>query len=97
MPLSELPKKHNEEDFLRTVAEELLQLIMKTDVEGVIGAGRHERAEGCVTYRNSYRDPPLNTRLGTLNLSLPKLRQESYFLGCLEPRRTSENALIAVI
>ncbi|WP_299822727.1 transposase [uncultured Jannaschia sp.] len=53
MPLSELLEKHDEGDFLRTVAEAVLQLIMETDVEGVIGAGRHERAEGRVTYRNA--------------------------------------------
>ena len=55
MDLSELLEKHDEGDFLRTVAEAVLQLIMETDVEGVIGAGRHERAEGRVTYRNGYR------------------------------------------
>ena len=97
MPLSELLEKHDEGDFLRTVAEAVLQLIKETDVEGVIGAGRHERAEGRVTYRNGYRDRPLDTRLGTLNLRVPKLRQGSYFPGFLEPRRTSEKALVAVI
>ena len=91
MPLSELLEKHDEGDFLRTVAEAVLQLIMETDVEGVIGAGRHERAEGRVTYRNGYRDRPLDTRLGTLKLRVPKLRQGSCFPGFLEPRRTSEN------
>ena len=54
-------------------------------------------AEGRVTYRNGYRDRPLDTRLGTLNLRVPKLRQGSYFPGFLEPRRTSEKALVAVI
>ncbi len=43
------------------------------------------------------RDRPLDTRLGTLNLRVPKLRQGSYFPGFLEPRRTSEKALVAVI
>ena len=46
MPLSELPEKHDDGDFLRTVAEAVLQLIMETDVEGVIGAGRHEVPRG---------------------------------------------------
>jgi len=97
MNLAELLEKHDEGDFLRTVAEAVLQLIMETDVEGVIGAGRHERAEGRTTYRNGYRDRSLDTRLGTLNLRVPKLRQGSYFPGFLEPRRTSEKALVAVI
>ena len=97
MSLTELLEKHDEGDFLRAVAEAVLQLIMEADVEGVIGAGRHERAEGRTTYRNGYRERALDTRLGTLNLRVPKLRQGSYFPGFLEPRRTSEKALVAVI
>ena len=97
MPLSELLEKHDDGDFLRAVAEAVLQLLMETDVEGVIGAGRHERSDGRTTYRNGYRDRALDTRLGTLNLRVPKLRQGSYFPGFLEPRRTSEKALVAVI
>ena len=97
MPLAELLQKHDEGDFLRAVAESVLQLIMEADVDGVIGAGRHERSDGRVTYRNGYRDRALDTRLGTLNLRVPKLRQGSYFPGFLEPRRTSEKALVAVI
>lgn len=97
MNLAELLEKHDEGDFLRAVAEAVLQLIMETDVEGVIGAGRHERAEGRTTWRNGYRERALDTRLGTLNLRVPKLRQGSYFPGFLEPRRTSEKALVAVI
>jgi len=97
MNLAELLEKHDDGDFLRAVAEAVLQLLMETDVEGVIGAGRHERAEGRTTWRNGYRDRSLDTRLGTLNLRVPKLRQGSYFPGFLEPRRTSEKALVAVI
>ena len=97
MPLADLVAKHDDGDFLRAVAESVLQLIMEADVDGVIGAGRHERAEGRTTYRNGYRDRSLDTRLGTLNLRVPKLRQGSYFPGFLEPRRTSEKALVAVI
>ena len=97
MPLIELLRKQDDGDFLRAVAEVVLQLLMEHDVEGVIGAGRHERAEGRLTYRNGYRDRELKTRLGSLNLRVPKLRQGSYFPGFLEPRRTSETALVAVI
>jgi transposase-like protein len=97
MDLSELLEKHDEGDFLRAVAEAVLQLIMEADVEGVVGARRFERAEGRTTHRNGYRDRSLDTRLGTLNLRVPKLRQGSYFPGFLEPRRTSEKALVAVI
>ena len=97
MPLAELLAKQDDGDFLRAVAESVLQLIMEADVDGVVGAGRHERSDGRVTYRNGYRDRALDTRLGTLNLRVPKLRQGSYFPGFLEPRRTSEKALVAVI
>ncbi|GAA5264571.1 IS256 family transposase [Acidiphilium sp. MT5] len=74
-----------------------MQLLMETDVEGVIGAGRHERSGERTTYRNGYRDRTLDTRLGSLQLRIPKLRQGSYFPPFLEPRKTSEKALVAVI
>ncbi len=70
---------------------------MEADVEGLIGAGKHERADHRTTWRNGYRERALDTRLGTLNLKVPKLRQGSYFPGFLEPRKTSEKALVAVI
>ena len=97
MPLIELLQKQGDDDFLRAVAEAVLQLLMEADVEGLIGAGRYERGDGRLTWRNGYRDRELKTRLGTLNLRVPKLRQGSYFPGFLEPRRTSEKALVAVI
>ncbi len=95
--LAELLQKSGEGDFLRTVAEAVLQLLMEADVEGLIGAGRHERSAERLTYRNGYRDRRLDTRLGSLQLRIPKLRQGSYFPPFLEPRRTSEKALAAVI
>jgi putative transposase len=70
-----------------------LQLLMETDVERLIGAGRYERT----TWRNGYRDRTLDTRLGALQLRIPKLRQGSYFPPFLEARKSSEKALIAVI
>lgn len=97
MPLIELLQKHDEGDFLRAVTEAVLQTLMEHDVEGMIGAGRYERGESRQTYRNGYRDRELKTRMGALNLRVPKLRQGSYFPGFLEPRRTSEKALVAVI
>jgi transposase-like protein len=72
-------------------------MLMEADVEGVIGAGRHERTGERTTYRNGYRDRSLDTRLGSLQLRIPKLRQGSYFPPFLEPRKTSEKALVAVI
>ena len=97
MDLSELLAKQDGGDFLRAVAEAVLQLIMEADVEGLIGAGKHERADQRTTWRNGYPERALDTRLGTLNLKVPKLRQGSYFPGVLEARKTSEQALVAVI
>ena len=97
MPLTDLIEKSGDGDFLRTVAEAVLQMLMEADVEGLIGAGRHERSPERLTWRNGYRDRTLDTRLGSLQLRIPKLRQGSYFPPFLEPRKTSEKALIAVI
>ena len=97
MDLSELLAKHDQGDLLRSIAEAVLQLIMEADVEGLIGSGKHERADQRMTWRNGYRERALDTRLGTLNLKVPKLRQGSDFPGFLEPRKTSEKALLAVI
>ena len=97
MALIELLQKADDGDFLRAVAEAVLQLLMETDVGSVIGAGRHERSEARLNYRNGYRGRSLDTRLGPLQLRIPKLRQGSYFPPFLEPRKTSEKALVAVI
>jgi len=98
LPLAELLEKAGEADFLRAVAGAVLQLLMEADVEGVIGAGRYERSAERLTYRNGFRERALDTRLGTLQLRVPKLRTgPSYFPPFLEPRKTSEKALVAVI
>jgi transposase-like protein len=97
LPLAELLAKSGDPDFLRGVAEAVLQLLMEADVEGQIGAGRHERSAERLTWRNGYRDRSFDTRLGTLQLRIPKLRQGSYFPPFLEARKTSEKALVAVI
>jgi putative transposase len=97
LPLAELLAKAGDEDFLRAVAEAVVQMLMEADVEGLIGAARHERSGERTTYRNGYRDRAFDTRLGSLQLRIPKLRQGSYFPPFLEPRRTTEKALVAVI
>src|SRR5271165_3348726 len=97
MALVELLQKSGDGDFLRAVAEAVLQILMEADVAGLIGAGRHERTGDRLNYRNGYRDRTLDTRLGSLQLRIPKLRQGSYFPPFLEPRKTSEKALVAVI
>jgi transposase-like protein len=97
MPLAELLQKSGDGDFLKSVAEMVLQVLMEADVEGLIGAGRHERSAERLNWRNGYRERTLDTRLGSLALRIPKLRQGSYFPPFLEPRRTSEKALVTVI
>jgi transposase-like protein len=89
LPLAELLQKAGDGDFLRSVAEAVLQLLMESDVEGLIGAARHERSAERMNWRNGYRERALDTRLGTLQLRVPKLRQGSYFPPFLEPRRSA--------
>lgn len=97
MALVELLQKSGEGDFLRAVAEAVLQMLMEADAEGLIGAGRHERSPERLNWRNGYRERALDTRLGSLQLRIPKLRQGSYFPPFLEPRKMAEKALVAVI
>jgi putative transposase len=97
MALVDLLQKSGDGDFLRAVAEAVLQILKEADVEGLIGAGRHERSADRLNYRNGYRERSLDTRLGSLQLRIPKLRQGSYFPPFLEPRKTAEKALVTVI
>jgi transposase-like protein len=69
----ELLQKSGDGDFLRTVAEAALQILMEADVEGLIGAGRHERSAERLNYRNGYRERSRDTRLGSLQLRIPKI------------------------
>ena len=87
-----------DEDLLRQLAEVALAKLMTFEVEGLVGTAKGQHApEERTTYRNGYRERPLHTRLGTLELRIPKLRQGTYFPSFLEPRRLSERALTAVI
>ncbi len=97
MPFLDALLKRGGGDFMKDLAEEVLGRLMAYDVEGQIGAGRYERSEERTTQRNGYRHRAFDTRLGTLDLKIPKLRKGSYFPGFLEPRRTTEQALVAVI
>jgi len=97
MPLLERLQKRGGGDFLKELAEAVLQRLMEFGVEGLVGAGRYERSDGRATHRNGYRERDLETRLGTLELKIPKLRRGSYFPGFLEPRKMAERALVAVV
>lgn len=86
-------------DFLRVLAETTLNRLMDFDADNSTGAARHERSPERTTYRNGYRDRVLETRVGALDLKIPKFRSgPSYYPGfILEPRRLMEKALTAVI
>ena len=72
--LIEALQKADDGNFLRSIAETVLQILMEADVDGLIGAGRYERSGERSTYRNGHRERSLDTRLGSLNLKIPKLR-----------------------
>ena len=75
----------------------LVEGIMDAEVSSRIGAEYGERSPERVTQRNGYRSRAWDTRVGTMDLHIPKLREGSYFPSLLEPRRRSERALLAVI
>ncbi len=85
------------EDFLHELTEFMLNRIMEADITQRINAEPHERSDERETYRNGYRDRQYNTRLGTLDLRIPKLREGTDFPPFLEARRLSEKALNAAI
>jgi transposase-like protein len=97
MALLELVEKHADDDLFRELGQWVLQRLMDMEVEQHVGAGPHERSERRTTHRNGYRDRRLETRLGRMDLRIPKLRSGSYFPSFLEPRKASEHALVAVV
>ena len=85
-------------DFLREGVRVLAQAVMEAEVSGLTGLAKGERdPEHRLTSRNGYRDRRWDTRVGTMNLSIPKVRDGSYFPSLLEPRRRAERALLAVV
>jgi putative transposase len=84
-------------DFLQEGVRWLVQELMEAEVSAQIGAGRYERTDERTTQRNGYRTRPWETRVGTLELAIPKLRQGSYFPSWLEARKRGEQALVAVV
>ena len=97
MALAELLEKGSDSDLLREMLGYVAQRLMELDVEGLVGAAPGERSENRENWRNGHRDREWHTRSGTIALRIPKLRRGSYFPGFLEPRRSSEKALAAVI
>ncbi len=85
-------------DLLRAMVKEMAETVMSADADQVCGAGWGERSLERVNRRNGYRERPWDTRVGTIDLAIPKLRHGSYFPDwLLDPRRRAEKALIAVV
>jgi transposase-like protein len=100
MALMELLRKHEldiDSDFLREGVQIMMQKLIELEAEQQIGAGLYERKPERVTYRNGYRTRLWETRVGEVPLRIPKLREGTYFPSLLEPRKRSEQALLAVI
>uniref|UniRef100_UPI000A974611 transposase n=1 Tax=Alicyclobacillus acidiphilus TaxID=182455 RepID=UPI000A974611 len=84
-------------DFLKEGLKVLTQAVMEAEVSSLIGAERYERSDKRTNSRNGYRTREWDTRVGTIDLQIPKLRKGSYFPSILEPRKKAEKALLSVV
>src|SRR4051812_28145151 len=85
-------------DLLRSLLTTMIDTLMSAEADAVCGAGHGERSEARVNHRNGYRHRDFDTRAGTLDVAIPKLRQGSYFPDwLLERRRRAEAAALASV
>ncbi len=85
-------------DLLRAMVKDFAEALMSADADAVCGAGYGERTPERVNRRNGYRERDWDTRVGTIELAVPKLREGSYFPDwLLQPRRRAEQAFVSVI
>ena len=97
MALKGLLEKGSDHDLLREMITFVANRMMDAEVEGLTGAELGERSADRLVQRNGYRTRDWHTGAGTVPVAIPKLRKGSYFPSFLEPRRTADKALIAVI
>ena len=84
-------------DVIRESVKAVAQELMEAEISELIGAQLGERTEDRATHRNGYRPRRWDTRAGEIELQIPKIRQGSYFPSFLQPRKRSEQALVAVV
>ena len=84
-------------DFLRDGVKLLAEELMELEVTRHVGAGKNERTSERTGYRNGYRERRWDTRVGTVDLKVPRVRDGEFFPSLLEPRRRAERALVAVV
>ena len=100
MALAELLRKAEADpglDVLREGVRVLAETLMALEVEQHVRAGHHERTPERTGQRNGYRERAWDTRVGTIDLRVPRVRDGSYFPSLLEPRTRAERALVAVV
>ena len=98
--LQELLRKarvEHDADLLKEGVRVLSQALMEMEVQEHVGAAPHERNPRLKGQRNDYRERSWDTRVGTVELKVPRVRDSSYFPSLLEPRRKAERALAAVV
>jgi putative transposase len=97
MALLELIEKRADSDLVREMLAFAAERLMALEVDNLTGVPAGVRSPERLNHRNGYRERAWDTRAGRIDLAIPKLRKGSYFPAFLEPRRTAEKALTAVI